>query len=321
MSNEFKTCPVCGEPVLSEDKSCQHCGALIGGAGQSDGTVGRMHAIVLYQGEESAFQKAMDCAKGFCSKHQVLIGVGEMALGAALITWGLQTGQLQLGTDVVASGFSLGGSIGAGTGAGIGALAGSLIGAIGIVPFGGVAIPAIAMIAGCTAIFSAFGYSVGDIASKLSAHVGGFGELLTGASVLAVGVALLLDGARRIAKDGIVRELASKFKDGVVYLARKTAEGTARTWDEVRNLLNQPTVKNVAFATTAGIGMAYGASVGGGVAAASVTVLGSPALGAAALSLGLVSAPLWPVIAGGAVGLALVSGIWKAIRKCPDQDG
>ena len=321
MSNEFQQCPACGEPILPVEKTCRHCGAVISGAGASDGTVGKMHAIVLYQGEKSAFQKAMDCAKDFCAKHQVLIGVGEMALGAALITWGLKTGLIQLGSDVVASRFSQGGIIGGALGAGIGALAGNLIGAIGIVPFGGVAIPALAMIAGGAAIFSAFGYSVGDIASKFSTHVGGFGEFLTDASVLAVGVALLLDGARRIAKDEIVRELASKFLDGVVYLARKTVEGTASTWEEVQKILKQPTVNNAAFVATAGIGMAYFASVGGGIATGSVTVLGSHTLGAAALSLGLVSAPLWPVIAGGAVGLALVTGTWKAIRKYRDQDG
>ncbi len=321
MSNEFQNCPVCGEPLLSVEKKCRHCGNAIEGAGPSDDAGEEMHAIVLCERERSAFQKAMDSAKDFCAKHQVLIGVGEMALGAALIYWGLQTAHIQLGADVVASRFSKGALLGGSVGAGIGALAGSLIGAIGIVPLGGISIPALAMVAGGAAIFSAFGYSIGDIASKFSAHVGGFGDLLSGTSVLAVGVALLLDGARRIAKDEIVRELASKFKDGVVYLARKTAEGTAGTWDEVQNLLKQPAIKNVTLAAIAGTAMLYGAGVGETIALSSVTVLCSNTLGAAALSLGLVSAPLWPVIACGAASLAIVVVSWKVIEHCRDQDG
>ena len=321
MHNEARKCPVCGKPVLSVEGKCRHCGAAIENSGEPDGSVERGHTIVLCQSEKSSFQEALDYAKDFCAKHRVLIGVGEMALGAALITWGLQTGHIQLGKDVVASRFSEGGLLGGTAGAGIGALAGNLIGAIGIVPFGGIAIPAIAMISGGAAIFGAFGYSIGDIAAKFSAHTGGFDDLLLGASALTVGVALLLDGARRIAKDDFIRELASKFVDGVVYLTRRAAEGTVSTWDEVRSILKHPVVSKATFATTAGVGMLYGASVGGGIAASSVTVLGSHALGAAALSFGLVSAPLWPVFAGGAVGLALVAGSRKAIQHYFNQDG
>jgi hypothetical protein len=38
-------------------------------------------------------------------------------------------------------------------------------------------------------------------------------------------------------------------------------------------------------------------------------------LGAVALSLGLVAAPAWPVIAGGAAGLAVGLAGWKAVKK------
>ena len=59
---------------------------------------------------------------------------------------------------------------------------------------------------------------------------------------------------------------------------------------------------------------AAGTAVGGSLAAGSVTVLGSQAIGSVALSLGVVSAPLWPVIAGGAAGLAIGYGAWKTAR-------
>ena len=321
MHNEPRKCPVCGEPVLSVEGKCRHCGAAIENSGEPDGSVERGHTIVLCQSEKRSFQEVLDYAKDFCAKHRVLIGVGEMALGAALIAWGLQAGHIQLGKDVVASRFSEGGLLGGAAGAGIGALAGNLIGAIGIVPFGGIAIPAIAMVAGGAAIFSAFGYAAGDIASKFSSHVGGFDDFLLGASVLTVGVALLLDGARRIAKDDLVRELASEFVDGVVYLTRTAAEDTARTLHEVRDLLKQPAVGNMAYAATTGTAMLYGGTVGASIATSSVTVLGSHALGSAALSLGLVSAPLLPVFAGAAVGMATVVGTKKLIDYFRNQDG
>ncbi len=311
MNNEFHKCPVCGETILSVEKICRHCGAVIDGAGQPDGVAEKMHELVLYTGDKRAFQKAMDFSRAWCSNHQVLVGVGEMALGAALITWGLHAGHIQLGADVVASTFSHGELFGGAMGAGIGAIAGSLIGAIGIVPFGGIAIPALAMVAGGAAIFGAFGYTAGDIAAKFSAHIGGFGDLLLGASALYVGLALLLDGAKRIAKDATVRKLVSMLKDGVIYLAKKTAEGTADTWKGVQGQLKQ-----LGFSgTLTGVaGVGAGMAVGSGIATSSVTVFGSHGLGALALSAGLISAPVLPVIIGGALAGMASLAIFKWLK-------
>lgn len=304
MNNEINKCPVCGASILAVEKTCSHCGAVIeGGANQTEGAE-KMHELVLLTGDKRAFQRAIDITKDWCSKHQVLVGVGEMALGASLITWGLHTGSVQLGADVV----SVGGLLGGAAGLGLGAIAGNIAGAIGIVPFGGIAIPAIAMVAGGAAIFGAFGYTVGDIAARFSAHVGGFGDLLLGASALSVGLALLLDGTRRVAKDEPVRKMASMLKDGVIYLAKKAAEGTARTWTGVQKQLTHLGYK---AALTGGASVAGGMAVGAGIAASTVTVFGSHGLGALALSAGLVSAPIWPVFAGGAAALA----VWKVVRS------
>ena len=62
-----------------------------------------------------------------------------------------------------------------------------------------------------------------------------------------------------------------------------------------------------------------GTAIGSGIPIGSVTVLGSQGLGAVALSLGLVSAPVWPLIAGGAAGLALGVAVWKGIQHFRNQ--
>ena len=71
---------------------------------------------------------------------------------------------------------------------------------------------------------------------------------------------------------------------------------------------------NIAFKNIAKHGGgAIGAMVGSNIAASSVTVLGSQTLGAAALSLGLISAPFTPVIVGGAVGLIMGISLTKMV--------
>ena len=50
------------------------------------------------------------------------------------------------------------------------------------------------------------------------------------------------------------------------------------------------------------------------MAASSVSVLGSSTLGGVAISLGIVSAPVWPIIAGVAGGAGLGYTAYKAFK-------
>jgi hypothetical protein len=97
--------------------------------------------------------------------------------------------------------------------------------------------------------------------------------------------------------------------DQIVGWARKAADATS-------TMLDQP----VAIGDVVGVGAtvaagAGGAAAGAAYAAGTVTVLGSSTLGGIGLSLGLVSAPVWPVIAGGlgAAGLGYLG--WKVLRS------
>ena len=111
---------------------------------------------------------------------------------------------------------------------------------------------------------------------------------------------------------------------GVIQLAPATSEIIAKTWDELQSIITE-LAKTPAAGATAGTTAVAGAAIGGSLAAGSVTVLGSHGLGAVVLSLGLVSAPVWPIIAGGAAGLAIGVAAWKGVKhyrnKQSDAEG
>ncbi|TQK04935.1 hypothetical protein FBX97_3897 [Herbaspirillum sp. SJZ107] len=244
----------------------------------------------------------------------------EMALGAAVLSWGVMSGQVVLGHDLEASRLAdIGGMVGIGGGAaGATALAATLlkgvfVGGVGLVA-GVTCIPAIALIGGGATILGSFGYVIGDMIGRVLHPPKGFAELLSGGAIVAVGVALMIDGARRIVRDERVLATASKFGDGVIKLAPQASEVVIATWDDLQRLLQEFAESPSAYGT-GGATAIGGAAIGSAIAASSVTVFGSSTLGATALSLGLVSAPVWPVVVGGAAGLALGLAAWKSIRR------
>lgn len=288
-----------------------------------------MNEIVLYEPEKRSFQKAFDYCSKWSSEHQAEVGVAEIALGAGLIAWGLQSGHIQMGIDVVASKLSesglSGGSIGGAAGAVLGGIGGNILGAIGVVGAGtAVGIPALAVIGGGAAIFGLFGHDIGDAIQQFVTPPGGFGDFFFGASIVAVGVALMVDGARRVVTDQRVLQMASNVKDGVIHLTELTTEVVARNWEELKAIIDElakhPHAEKAALGATSATTAVAGAAIGGSLAAGSVTVLGSHGLGAVALSLGLVSAPVWPIIAGGAAGLAIGVAAWRLYRDKKSDD-
>lgn len=283
-----------------------------------------MNELSMTLEDQSAFQKALDYTKDWCREHQWEVGAAEMALGAAAITWAVQNGVIDMGRDIVASAFShgnLGEQIGGALGAGLGGVGGAILGSIGVVGMGsGIGIPAFVVIGGGSLLLGAAGYTVGDLTNKFLNPPVDPGEFFANASVLAVGVALLIDGARRVVSDKRVLALGPKIKDGVIYLSDLTARVVAKSMDELKSIMQSLTKApedaidaTGSVASGAGVAVA-GTAIGGSLGAGSVSVLGSQAIGSVALSLGIVSAPVWPVIAGGVAGLALGYGAWKTVR-------
>lgn len=283
-----------------------------------------MNAITMSNDDTNAFNLALGYTKSWCINHQWEIGVAEMALGAAAVAWGIQNGVIEMGQDIVVratTSSTIGEQAGAALGGTAGVIGGAILGGIGVAAAGtAIGIPAAVVIGGGALIFGSLGYTTGDLMNKFLNPPVDIGEFLGGASVLAVGLALLIDGARRVVSDQRVLRAASKLVKGVIHLSKVTGCILAETYSELttlsKSILSLPeNTSDYAGSLATGAALAAtGTAVGSSLAAGSVTVMGSQALGSTALALGLVSTPVLPVIAGGVAGLALGYGAWKSAR-------
>lgn len=280
----------------------------------------------LHGEAESGFARAMDYVNAWCSQHQWQTGVAEMALGAGILAAGLKTGALQMGVDVVLTAFAKGTTgklFGAGAGAALGTLPGFLLGNIGVVAMGtAVGVPALALMGGGALILGLAGYGAAGLTQDFLHPVPSLLEVMPSAALVLVGVALLVDGARRVVKDPDVTSLMAAFKKNVLALHRLTP---ARVIDSLPSLASHfesevlpflrelATNPKAAAATTALA--ALGITGAQAFAVSSVTVLGSSSLGALGLSLGIVSAPVWPAVAAGSLVVAAVYGVWRYVRR------
>ena len=279
--------------------------------------------LVLSNEEINNFNKVLEGIKDWCSENQLATGVGEMAVGANLIAWGVHNSVIEMGAQIVATQIggtnveSLVGSLG---GSGVGAVAGSILGSTGVAGMGGaVGIPAALVIGGASAVFAMTGYTVGDIAHNIANPPVDYGALsANSSSMLLIGLSLIVDGARRCISDKSVLARLSLFKEDVLYLKAITAEIVARTADELNGFIDElkklPEKNIDASATGESASAAGGAVAGSAVAASSVTAFGSSSIGGVVISLGIVSAPLWPVIAGVAGGAGLGYAAHEAVK-------
>jgi hypothetical protein len=181
-----------------------------------------------------------------------------------------------------------------------------------------IAVPAVVLIGAGASVFGAFGYIAGDRADAFLSP--SFTEMLGAGSAALVGVALLVDGGRRLIKDEKVLNLASAIVGSKLHLNALKVPVVARTLEDLQSIAQRMASMpedaiDASGSLASGIAAgAAGTAAGAAIAAGTVTVMGSSALGSAALALGLVSAPLWPVFAGGALGLTVGYGIWKGAR-------
>jgi hypothetical protein len=278
-----------------------------------------MKTIALSGDDGDWFKKVLQQIKDGCEKHPCSVGGAEILIGAALIGVGIKTDAIQMGAQVVGvtgSHFNIHSLIGAGSG-GLAGSATAIIGSIGVAGSGGaIAIPAALLGTMGAAVGAVSGYTAGDVLHKFLTHFPGILDFVAAGSLLAVGTLLIIDGCRRILGSKAFHQAWSHFKDSVLYLAELSVKVVCQTVEELSGFLRSLTVGD---GISAAVGATAGAAIGSTVATSTITVLGSHALGGLALSLGIVSAPLWPVIACGAGGAALGYGVWKYFKSGPDN--
>jgi hypothetical protein len=277
----------------------------------------------LSSNELSTLSSIKDVCARWSATHQAEVGVAEMIAGAAIICAGVSSMSVVIGQDVVGSSLA---RIGGLAGMGIGGLTSAAVATVflkglfvgGVATVAGVtAVPAAVLVGGGTLIGGAFGYVAADVIEPLTGVAPSVLDILPGAGALLVGVALMIDGARRLITDPRVLKATSRFTDGVIHLASRGTGIVAATWEELKAFeINLP--KNSAAIASVGGLSAIGGTVGGVLAAGSVTALGSSSLGAVALSLGIVSAPVWPVVAGAVGGAALGVVAWRSFKRRSD---
>ncbi len=269
----------------------------------------------------------------WCHENQLTVGIGEMALGASLIAWGVHNGAIDMGSQLVGTQLGGGANIeslaGATAGSGVGAVVGSIVGSIGIAGMGGaIGIPAAIIIGGGAAVLAMAGYTAGDILHNVVSSNIDYASIVGNGSLLLIGAALMVDGGRRFIGSDLVQAKLSSFKKDILHLKDISLDIIARTYEELCGYIEElkklpeDSVDATFSAGSGSIGAVGGAAAGGAIAASSVTVLGSSTLGGAAVSLGIVSAPLWPVIAGVAAGAGLGYATYKAVKywaKKPDE--
>lgn len=269
--------------------------------------------------ELDALQRLRQYVTAWCGEHQCAIGVAEMALGAALVAIGWQNGAMQMGVDFVAHKLNPGwASELTAAGAGVTGLATYFLGNVGLAAAGtAMCVPALALAGGAALVFGLAGYGAAKLVENFLHHAPNLGDLLTATSLAAVGVCLLVDGARRIPA---VRETVARVRDAGMQLVRvardavidSVAAFTQLAKTEITPFLNS---LNKSGLLTALAGAASFGTAGAVVAPSFATLAGSSTLGSAAVGLGLMSAPVWPIVAGVGVGIAATYGVLSWLRR------
>jgi len=282
-----------------------------------------MSIEIALRGAGDNFSKALASTRAWCADNQWAVGLGEMAVGASLVAWGVQNGVIEMGREVLGTGLGSLGFPAAGgmAGVGLGGLAGHVLGGIGVAAGGtAIGIPTLLVAGGAAAVFGLAGYGAGSLLQNLMPPAVDVQALVQNGALLTVGVALIVHGARTLVQDDKALAMLSAVVDRTLVLTELTARVVACSktelqgfYDELRTWPQDPAQAALGAGSAAVAGWG-GAVVGGTVAVGSVTVLGSSTLGSVALSLGLVSAPLWPVIAGITGGAGLGYATYKAAR-------
>jgi hypothetical protein len=265
--------------------------------------------ITLSTQENAQVNSLFESIRIWCKSHQVAVGVGEMAVGAALITYAIQNGLINESVHAISAikdqFFNKLSLVGGAVGGSIGLVAGSIIGSIGVVALGGaIGIPASIVAGGAAVIMSLAGYSAGDLINNFMNAVD-YPSLIQNGSVFLIGLGLVIDGARRCISSEAVKEHFAKYVESTIRLSKLSIATITETSEQLAELASKG-LRYVAPTVPAALAAA-GVTAWAASSLAVPTVLGSTTLGTAAVSLGIISTPILPivVVAGGAALVAM----------------
>ncbi|WP_320055527.1 hypothetical protein [Desulfuromonas thiophila] len=299
--------------------------------------------VLSSQENDLLFEMKKNIEEAFSKKIiNIGIGVAEMVVGGGLIAYSVNSGLVTFGSGLVATtanSWNVESVFGAGLGAGIGGVAGIILGGIGIAGAGSaIGVPAAIVAGGAAAILAAFGYVGGDVLHNINSFLNPFAtnhiSAITSGTISAfsVGLALLVDGARRVVGSETFCDVLSYFKEGIIYLKKSFCNLLLESQEAFEaykmELFSRP--KGLTDTLFSGgsvvMGGAAGIAFGSGVAAsmaAPATILGSQTLGTWAVSAGLIAAPaapLFPVVLCGAVGVMACYAGWKLLKTSLNRD-
>lgn len=191
-----------------------------------------MSEIIMAPEDNEGFSKALSHIQHLCREHPCKVGAAEIFVGFILLGIGVKTGAIKMGKDLVCVANRRFNPVALATGstsAVMGSAAG-LIGAVGVAGGGGaICVPAAALAAGGAAVGGVTGYTFGDMTSKLFQPTYDWAAFIGGGSLLIVGMALIVDGCRRILGSAAFKKALSCMKDGVIYLANVAKTIVCRT--------------------------------------------------------------------------------------------
>lgn len=269
-----------------------------------------MKRIPLSPQVTEAARDALAHVKAFAATHALEIGLAEIAAGAAIFAHAVADGSALLGVHLVATKLPW---IGVGTGS-LAAIATSCVGSIGVAAMGtAIGVPAAFLTCGAGLLFGLAGVGLGSLAEKVidpSAM-----EFLDPRARVTLGIFLILDGARRILGDDRFQKMKVAVTETYLEAREITRPVIAQTLEQLQQLKPADMMDAVGASTTAAVFASAGAVAGSTLGVGSVTVLGSSGLGGVAVALGVVSAPLWPAVVGGAALGAAGYAAWFAARK------
>lgn len=273
-----------------------------------------------------SYKKSAKWLKDWSEERGIEIGAAEIALGSSLIAYAVSSGSLEVGEDYVLTKWGDGR-----TSDKIVGKAGEILGSsttvfvakatlvsIGVASGGTLGVPALIALQGAGALGGLLGKYASEKTWSTLNPPPDLMDVIKAGAPLAIGTALLIDGCRRLIKDKRTLKGLSAVRDGTLHLAKTSTGIVASNSKEFAKLTKTFYKKNSNGIHTTGtaIGLgAVGASIGSAVATSSVTFMGSSTLGAAALSLGLATAPILPVALGGAAGLCIGVTVWKGAKK------